>query len=274
MLSLGGWGGCKTCSDVFSTEANRKAFATSVKKLSKFFNIDGLDLDWEYPAIEGYPGHAYKPEDRENFTELVHTLRKTLGKEGIISFAAGGFQKFIDQSIEWKKVMKDVDMVNLMTYDLVNGYSTITGHHTALYSTDQQVESADKAVERLLKIGIPANKMVIGAAFYGRVWEKVPPTNNGLYQQGVFKTSVDYKNFPNQLSADKGFVEYWDSTAQAPYIYNASQNLFVTYDNKQSIRLKTQYAKAKGLKGIMFWELSLDTSTNGLLDTIDQTKKE
>jgi len=164
-------------------------------------------------------------------------------------------------------------MVNLMTYDLVNGYSTTTGHHTALYSTTQQVESTDKAVDRLLRIGIPANKIVIGAAFYGRVWEKVPATNNGLYQQGVFKTSVGYRDFPMQFSPEDGFVTYWDEKAQAPYIYNASKNLFITYDNKQSLALKTKYAKDKGLKGIMFWELTHDTFSNGLLDIIDQTKK-
>lgn len=273
MLSLGGWGGCEPCSDVFSSDAQRKAFATSVKELNQYFGTDGIDLDWEYPAIEGYPGHTYKMEDRENFTKLVQTLRKTLEKKTIISFAAGGFQKFIDQSIEWEKVMKEVDMVNLMTYDLVNGYSTITGHHTALYSTPQQIESTENAVDRLLKMGIPGNKIIIGAAFYGRVWEKVPSTNNGLYQQGTFKTSVEYKDFPKQFSPDKGFIEYWDTTAAAPYIYNAIQNLFVTYDNKQSMTLKTQYVKDKGLKGIMFWELTHDVYSNGLLDAIDEVKR-
>ena len=47
MLSLGGWGGCKTCSDVFNSDKGRKEFATSVKKLSDYFKTDGIDLDWE-----------------------------------------------------------------------------------------------------------------------------------------------------------------------------------------------------------------------------------
>jgi len=33
ILSLGGWGGCKTCSEVFSTDTGRKEFAQSVKRL-------------------------------------------------------------------------------------------------------------------------------------------------------------------------------------------------------------------------------------------------
>ena len=73
MLSIGGWGGCKNCSDVFSTEAGRKEFAQSVKNVSDYFHTDGIDLDWEYPAIEGYSGHAYTPGDKQNFATLVKT---------------------------------------------------------------------------------------------------------------------------------------------------------------------------------------------------------
>jgi chitinase len=147
MLSLGGWGGCQTCSAVFSTRHGRKIFAKSVKQLSKYFGTDGIDLDWEYPAISGYPGHAYGPEDKPNFTALVKQLRKKLGKKMEISFAAGGFTKYINSSIDWKKVMPLTDRVNLMSYDLVSGFSKISGHHTPLYSTPQQVESVDNGVK-------------------------------------------------------------------------------------------------------------------------------
>ena len=115
IISLGGWGGCFTCSDVFSSKENRKAFAKSVKKINKYFGADGIDLDWEYPAIAGLPSHKYKPEDKENFTSLVKRLRKTLGKKQEITFASGGFTRYIDESIEWKKVMKKVNRVNVMS---------------------------------------------------------------------------------------------------------------------------------------------------------------
>jgi chitinase len=273
LLSLGGWGGCKTCSDVFSSKKSRQKFAHSVKELNTFFGTDGIDLDWEYPAIEGYPGHSFMPADKENFTDLIKQLRKALGKKSEISFAAGGFKKFIDESVEWKKVMKLVDRVNLMTYDLVNGYSKQTGHHTALYATPQQTEATDIAVQRLLQIKIPRNKIVIGAAFYGRVWENVPAQNNGLYQSGTFKTSTAFKEFETSLSPQAGFTYYWDDVAKAPYLYNKDKKLFVTYDDPRSIKLKTKYAIDKGLNGIMFWQLTQDTYSNGLLDAIDAAKK-
>ena len=274
LLSLGGWGGCATCSDVFSTKDGRKQFARSVAQLSNYFGTDGIDLDWEYPAIQGYPGHKFVPQDKENFTALIKELRKAVGKKREISFAAGGFTKFINESVEWRKVMKIADRVNLMTYDLVNGYAKQTGHHTALHATPQQPEATDVAVQRLLQMKVPRNKIVIGAAFYARVWENVPSTNNGLYQSGTFKNSVPFKSFTATLSPQAGFAYYWDDTAKAPYWYNAEKKLFATGDDIRSIGLKTQYALENGLNGIMFWELSHDTFSDGLLEAIDKAKKE
>ncbi len=273
LLSLGGWGGCATCSDVFSTAQGRKEFSQSVLQLNQFFKSDGIDLDWEYPAVEGYPGHKYGPGDKQSFTELIRELRKTLGDSYEISFAAGGFQKFLDEAVAWKDVMPLVDRVNLMTYDLVNGNSTATGHHTALYNTPDQKESTDNAVKYLVKMGIPSNKLVIGAAFYGRMWEDVPPAHNGLYQSGTFKQSLKYNKFKTELSKDKGFVSYWDDAAKAPYAYNAEKRLFITYDDKKSMELKTKYAVSNKLNGIMFWEITNDTYNDGLLQAIHAVKK-
>jgi chitinase len=273
ILSLGGWGGCATCSEIFSTKKDRKEFARSVKNLLTYFNADGIDLDWEYPVIPGYPGHKYAADDKPNFTKLVTRLRKTLGKEKEISFAAGGFSRYLQESIEWTKVMRRVNRVNLMTYDLVHGFSSVTGHHTPLYSTPVQKESIDNAIHYLDSIGIPSDKLAIGAAFYARIFQNVDSTNNGLYQTGSFKRGVPFKAFNTILSPDSGYVYHWDPVAHAPWMYNAGQKLFVTFDDTTSMRLKTEYAIEKKLNGIMFWQLGEDTYSNGLLDVIDDTKK-
>lgn len=267
LVSLGGWGGCETCSPVFSTAENRKAFAESVVQVLKDYNADGIDLDWEYPAIEGFPGHAFKPEDKQNFTALVEELRLAMGDGYELSFAAGGFDKFLIESVEWDKVMPLFNRVNLMSYDLINGFSTETGHHTALYSNPSQAVSTDYAVQFLDSIGVPSEKIVIGAAFYARVWENVTPENNGLYQTGKFLKGISYLKLDSTLSAD-GFQTYWDSTSMAPYAYSETLGQFATYDDPQSLQEKVAYAKDKKLGGIMFWELRNDKKKEGLLDAI------
>ncbi|GGB21865.1 glycoside hydrolase family 18 protein [Puia dinghuensis] len=273
ILSLGGWGGCKTCPDVFSTDSGREAFASSARELSDYFHTDGIDLDWEYPALENVPGYSYTPQDKDNFTAVIRLLRRTLGRKAEISFAAGGFTTYLQTSIDWKQVAPLVNYINLMSYDLVNGYSTITGHHTGLYSTPQQVESVDHAVRWLDSAGVPLRKVVIGMAFYARIFQGADSVNNGLYRPGHFFRGVSYRDEAIRLSADSGFVYHWDSVAQAPYKYNAQQQLFASFDDTHSIRLKTEYALHKRLGGVMFWQLMDDSFfSGGLLDVIDNTK--
>jgi chitinase len=158
-----------------------------------------------------------------------------------------------------------------MSYDLINGYATTTGHHTALYSTSQQKESTDNAVQYLLKIGVEPAKIIIGAAFYARVWAEVPPANNGLYQQGKFKEGISYKDFPARMSKAQGYECFWDADAQAPYAYNATEKKFATYEDTKSIEAKTKYVLDKKLGGIMFWEISGDATVNSLVNEIHHT---
>jgi chitinase len=272
VLSLGGWGGCETCSDVFASKKNTKAFAKGFKELTDFFKTDGIDLDWEYPAVAGFPGHKFAPEDRHHFTRLVKYLRRSLGKDAEVSFAAGVSKKIMESGMEWKKVMKIADRVNLMSYDLAGVGTPNSAHHTLLYSTPQQPVSTDYAVQYLLDLGIPAEKIVIGAAFYGKIWENVPDTANGLYQPAKFKNTAPYKSLVSQFTPAQGFHYFWDDLANAPYLYNPSQKLFVTYDDKRAVQTKTKYVMDKKLGGIMFWQLTEDTFQNGLLDAIDDAR--
>ncbi|MDE3182546.1 MAG: glycoside hydrolase family 18 protein [Bacteroidota bacterium] len=273
MLSLGGWGGCKTCSAIFSTKKARKTFAETTKELTDYFGTDGIDLDWEYPVIAGFPGHPYSLDDKDNFTALVKQLRKKLGKKHEISFAAGGFSAYINSSINWKKVMPLVNRVNLMSYDLTSGDSKVSGHHTPLYSTPEEPESVDEGVKELIAAGVHPNKIAIGAAFYARIFEVSDTTNHGLNQPARFYHGLSYKSFSDTLTEANGFTQYWDPVAQAPYAFNTGRKLFATYDDSVSIKLKTEYAARHHLNGIMLWQLVDDRFENGLLNVIYEVNK-
>lgn len=273
IVSMGGWTGCYSCSPVFAQDSSRRIFASSTKKLLDDFGADGIDLDWEYPVVKGPPGHPYSPDDRQHFTALIQTLRDTLGKNREISFAAGGFTQYINESVDWEEVTPLVDRINLMTYDLITGYDTITGHHTGLYTTRDQLESCDHAVKMLKAKGVPAGKLLIGAAFYARIWENVEKANDGLRGRGRFLRGVSFRGFDPLFSADSGFVYHWDKKAAAPYLYNEHKKWFVTYDDARSVTLKTQYAIRQKLNGIMFWQLADDSFENGLLDVVHEMRK-
>ena len=265
LVSLGGWGGCETCSDIFSSKEARTEFAISTADIIESFNADGIDLDWEYPGISGYPGHSYKLEDRENFTDLIIQLRKYMRKGHILSFAAGASNRFFENSIEWDKVMPLVDNVNLMTYDFYGSGSTKTGHHTALSSNEFQNRSAESSIKSLINLGIDPKKIFIGGAFYIKTFKNVENINNGLNQKAEWNKSYNQINFEDVRS---NFNFYWDSIANAPYAYDSINKIFATFDDHKSIKLKSKYALENNLGGIMFWQLMNDKKQNGLLKTM------
>jgi len=271
LVSLGGWGGCETCSEVFSSAQGRIDFAVSTAKIIETFDADGIDLDWEYPAISGYPGHKYQPEDRENFTDLVVQLRNYMKQGDILSFAAGASTCFFQNSVEWDKVMPLVDNVNLMTYDFFGSGSSKTGHHTALSSNAFLDRSAEASIKALIDLGINPKKIFIGGAFYIKTFKEVANVNNGLNQPAKWNRSYNQINFDSVRS---NFNFYWDEQAQAPYAYDSINKIFATFDDPRSIKLKTEFALKNDLGGIMFWQLMNDKKQNGLLKTMVGTMNE
>jgi len=300
MIACGGWGS-RGFSDMASTAENRTAFVKSAIDFIKEYNIDGLDMDWEYPTIPSV-GTKARPEDKQNFTLLMRELRTEMDKldrTQTLSFAAAGWKAYYDY-IEVEEINKVVDFYNVMTYDLVIAAFPFTGHHTALgwikekdikdhpiaafldpskkdmagSDASWEVHSVEKTFDYCINLGIPREKLVVGSAFYGRAWKGVAPANNGLYQanKGAYIGWCNYRKIRADFEYKNGFVRYWDPIAKAPYLYNEKDSIFISYDDPESVALKTMYAKDQKLGGIMFWELGNDCKEEpGLLDAIFET---
>lgn len=271
VLSVGGWG-AGGFSTMAKTKEGRIAFANSCNDFIKEHNLDGLDIDWEYPGID-WAGIDASPDDKGNFTLLLQDLRDTLDQDKTLSIAAGAEQYYLDQT-EMEKVAAICDYVQIMTYDMRgDGYPT-TGHHTALYAGegDTTEKSVDDAVHNFMKVGVPAEKIVIGAAFYARMWTGVtagrpdglisPAKECGFYGASYTQLVHDYIN-------KNGFVRYRDEKARAPYLFDGS--VFISYDDPESIAEKCRYIEDNNLLGIMYWEHGLD-ETHTLLQSMNFTE--
>jgi chitinase len=125
-------------------------------------------------------------------------------------------------------------------------------------------------VQFLLRRGVAPEKIVIGTAFYARVWEQVTATNNGLYQAGTHVDGADYKEFAARFNPANGYIYYWDDIAKAPTFYNPTKKIFATFDDPRSLAEKARYVQSHKLGGMMFWQLPHDTdkSKDGLLNTL------
>ena len=99
---------------------SRQTFATNLLALYRQYNLDGIDLDWEYPAQQGDKGNEVNARDSANFLEFLRLLRKTLPPGAVIT-AAAQTVPFADPK---GNPMKDVsafaqalDWVLVMNYD-------------------------------------------------------------------------------------------------------------------------------------------------------------
>ncbi|MCQ4085280.1 glycoside hydrolase family 18 protein [Saccharibacillus sp. JS10] len=273
LLSVGGWsaGGF---SEAASSESGRRKMAESSLAVIDQYGLDGIDLDWEYPCY-GEAGIGSSPDDRENFTLLLWEIRELMdarsvsdGKTYLLTIAAGADQYYIDGT-EMDKVQQYLDYVQLMTYDMRGGFQILTGHHTNLYTPTGDLFriSVEASVKLFANAGVPKSKIVVGAAFYSRMWKGVPNINNGLHQMAATSGGYgpEYSELFESYIDQNGFRKYWDEQAQAPYLYDG--DTFITYDDPQSIASKCRYVKNEQLGGVMFWEYRCDT-TGQLLEAI------
>jgi len=274
VLSVGGWssGGF---SEAAATEEGRNRIAESAVLAVTTYGLDGIDLDWEYPCY-GEAGIAASASDKPNFTMLLKTIREALTRQGeldgkyyMLTIAAGADQYYVEGT-EMDQVQRYVDYVQLMTYDMRGGFQVLTGHHTNLFTPTGDLFriSVDASVQTFHRAGVPKDKIIIGAAFYSRMWKGVPDRNDGLHQMA--ETTGGYGPEYTELNANyiglNGYTRHWDDEAKAPYLFNG--HTFISYDDPDSIRAKCRYVHDHELGGIMFWEYKCD-KTHQLLETMD-----
>jgi chitinase len=279
LVSVGGWLWSTNFSDMVLTAESRRVFEHSVMEFLAKYDLDGLDIDWEYPGLPG-AGHPFRKEDKQNFTALVKELReqfdaaaKKTGRKLYLTIAMGAGEDVIANS-EMQKVQRYVDTVNLMTYDYYEaGSDPTTGHHSPLFAdpADPKKVSSDGTVKAYKKAGVRSQKILLGVPFYGREWGEVPEHKNGLFQVGkVIPGAYAPYSLIETNMLGQGFTRYWDDDAKAPYLYNAEKHIFVSYEDPESLALKCKYVRDHKLGGVMFWEYFGDP-TGKLLQTIDDS---
>ncbi|MDX1741075.1 MAG: glycoside hydrolase family 18 protein, partial [Rhodothermales bacterium] len=262
------------------TQENRERFAASAVRYMVENGLDGVDLDWEYPGQPG-AGNTYRPEDRENFTLMLQTLREHLDREAaaqergspyLLTIATGASQTYLDNT-DLQSATEYLDFVNIMTYDYAGAWTDTVWHHTNLRAPTGPGASrrgTDLAVEQHLRAGVPSSKLVVGVAFYGRGWVGVDGLNQPASDSVI---GLPYHRITELARVNDEFVREWDQDALAPYLWNDSSGAFLSYDDTVSLRLKSEFIVDKGLGGAMFWENSADT-TGELVSTLHRYLRE
>jgi len=289
VISVGGWDWSNRFSNLAASPAARANFIASTVKSLRRYRLDGIDIDWEYPGEAGVPCVAgevcARPDDKQNFVTLARELRAALdaagtqdGKHYGITMAAGVTPRYVGDGQWLKDLAASLDWINLMTYDFHMPFEKTSNHLAPLFGDARDAANAGAntagAVERYLQAGVARDKLVLGVPFYGYGWKGCPPGagGDGQYQpcnggttSGInggyaygFDLLLEQGMLAPSLEGANGYRRYWNASARVPYLYNAAQQVWVSYEDPASLQEKARYIRQQGLRGAMFWEMSGD----------------
>ena len=253
---------------IASSSSLRKKFARNIVEAINKHGFAGVDIDWEYP----------KSGSRTNYTALMKEIYEQVKEnnpEDLVTSAipAGPYTY---PNFDLKNSSQYLDYINLMSYDMQGSQ---TSHHAALYANTGAGTVSGCSVDETVKnftgksLQVPASKIVIGAAFYGRMIKtKTVAGDKCLYVSADSESqwvSITYSGIKNSYLSLSTCKEYWDSKAYAPYCYDSASKTFITYDNARSIQAKCDYIVSKGVAGLMWWDYGSD-STGELIEAVNQ----
>lgn len=272
LLSIGGWTYSPKFPPIAATNTTRQTFASTAVQLVSDWGLDGIDIDWEYPA---------NAQEAQDFISLLQACREALdnyaaqnapGYHFLISVASPAGPTNYNM-MDLKGMDPYVDNWNLMAYDYAGSWDTTSGNQACLYADPSNMLSTkfntEQAVTDYLAKGIEANKIILGIPLYGHSFMNTAglgqPYNGegqGSVQTGIWL----YRDLPRP-----GATVEWDNVAKESYSYDPTTEELVSYDDVQSATVKAQFLMQKGMGGAFFWEASGDkNNSQSLVETLQQ----
>jgi GH18 family chitinase len=140
LISVGGWGWDKEFETVAADPSLRSAFVRNLKSFVDEYQLDGADVDWEYPDAG---------QSAQNFLAMMQELRLAMPDKlfttAVVSYGENGMGILPD-------TFELFDFVNVMTYDGPDHGS---------------MEQFESGLAFWSERGLPKEKIVMGVPFYG-----------------------------------------------------------------------------------------------------------
>ncbi|GLH07680.1 Probable chitinase 10, partial [Gryllus bimaculatus] len=280
LLAIGGWNeGSGRFSPLVADDERRREFVRNVLKFLRQNHFDGLDLDWEYPAFRD----GGKPRDRANYAALVREFERESSKTGrprlLLTMAVPAGIEYIDKGYDVESLNRDLDFMNILSYDYHSAFEPAVNHHSPLFSMEEDNEynfdvqlNIDHTVKHYMKRGASPEKLVLGIPTYGRSYTLFNPLATDL------GAPADGPGEQGASTREKGYLAYYEiceglkdsdewkvvqpnPKAMGPYAYRGNQ--WVGYDDMDIVKRKAQYVSEHSLGGIMFWSIDNDDFRGG-----------
>ena len=282
-------------------ESSRFTFVKNIVDVYSQYDLDGIDIDWEYPGTNGHPQNYVGRSDTANLLEFFELLRVNLPSTARITAAvqtapfAGADGQPMDDVRAFAAVL---DWVLLMNYD-VWGTSANPGPNAPLsngcQTSSQPAANAEAAVDAWTAAGFPPNKLVLGVPSYGYIspssatelrqrGDGDPSSNvhHAVTDDGADSGQVQFRELvrqkvlcqdpagPGVYTACSGFTRKWDACSSTPFVHSDEKKQIITYDDPQSLGLKSAFAKQRRLLGVNLFDVHGDTDKWELVDSLRQ----
>jgi GH18 family chitinase len=275
-IALGGWafndpGPTQTTfSDIARDENAQKKFFKSLVSFMSTWDLDGVDLDWEYPGPHYIVDRGGRKEDFENFPKFMRNLKAALknaggGRDGLTITLPASYWYL--QHFDIKSLEKHVDWFNMMSYDIHGSWDRFnrwTGHFLNSHTNLTEIKDA---LDLLWRNDIPPAKVVMGMAFYGRAFTA---TTSDCLTPGCLFESAGYMGTcsrENGILMNSEIAEMMEEKGLEPTLYKDAavkalswDDQWVTYDDGDTFKLKLDFVAEQCLGGVMVWAVSHDTA--------------
>jgi chitinase len=264
ILSLGGWGWDENFAAMTMDPQAEDRYVKAVMAIVDDYDYDGVDLDWEYPdtpiEIVGFERLARR------FRASLDELAKKKERHMLLTMAAAAHPK----TLEWLNrdfLLETMDWIDVMTYDYTGTWTDFAGHHSPLYASSKlpkdDILSTELTMKYLLeKRGIPADRVTLGIALYGKAFAVSQPYASTKGAAKPKTPAINYRDIC-MLREQHGWIRKWDDETKNPWLYAPDGSVVIGYDDNKSVDIKTRWAMRHGLRGVFFWQVDADRMPDG-----------
>ena len=173
-IALGGWNDSEgdKYSRMVSQPSSRATFIRAAVEFIEKWGFEGLDLDWEYPKCWQVDCSLGPAADKENFAALVRELREEFTPRGwTLSAAVSPSKTVMDEGYDIPALSRDLDIINVMTYDYHGHWDKKTGHVAPLYTHPEDefyFFNANYTMNYWAEKGADRRKLMMGMPMYGQ----------------------------------------------------------------------------------------------------------
>ncbi|GAA5950408.1 hypothetical protein JCM21900_003725 [Sporobolomyces salmonicolor] len=174
LIAIGGWSDSEYFSNAVSSSSNRKTFVNNIVSMVNKYNVDGVDIDWEYPGTQGAAGNEVSTSDTANLLLFLKALRAALPNKRLSTCTTqqayiGANGSPLTNVAAYAAVL---DNILVMNYD-VWGASSTPGPNAPLEdscSGSMQPNANElSAIQAWTAAGMPASKILMGIPAYGYI---------------------------------------------------------------------------------------------------------